>query len=228
MAMEGILIKEIKWKRRMKGRTGKKEASIYPKGQLFLIASIFVLIGLIMLKNLLGIYSTIEEKGSLESLLFDKELRNLMNEYKNIVATASLKSDVGADYLSNFSSFIRNEMNSKILYSFVFMNSSSKNYSVTIGNFLNDKINVTLSATNATPANSIIGIMNDKTNATREFTSNINGTVQLTLIYEKEGQTFEERIAIRSDHNYVTGFFDLVIAEDESFVRMRDGYNRTW
>jgi len=195
------------------------------KGQLFIVGAIIILIGFIMLHNLFA--SSIEEKRFLESSLLDSYSGNIVNEYRNIVGLSSMQSNKsGIDYLSNFSFFIRDDTESRILYVFVFLNSST--YSVTVGNFLNDKINVTISATDSTPNSYSIGVLDDKTNQTREFTADINGTIELTLTYNKMGNEFNETIPVKAGNNFVQGFFDISVEEDGLFLRKIDMYNRTW
>ena len=166
------------------------------KGQLFIAGAIIILVGLILLKSLF-VYSSVEEKRFLESSLLERYSGNIMNEYENIAGLATMQSDVnrsGIDYLSNFSFFITDAMRSKILYAFVFVNSNS--YSVTVGNFLGDKINLTINATDSTPGCYHIGVMNHKTNQTREFIADINGTVELTFGYVKSGNEYSQKILI--------------------------------
>jgi hypothetical protein len=197
------------------------------KGQFFIIGAIIILVGFIMLRNLF-VYPSIEEKRSLESSLVDRYLDNIAKEYRNIVGLASLQSDVnssGIAYLSNFSFFIRDGIESRILYVFVYLNSSS--YSVTVGNFLNDKINVTITATGSTPGSYSIGVLNDKTNQTREFVAN-SDTIELTLTYNRIGSEFNETIPIKKTNSFVQGFFDISLEEDDIFLRKIDLYNRTW
>ena len=211
------------------GRRKERGVPLYSsKGQLFIVGAIIVLVGFIMLHNLFT-YSSIEEKRFLESSLLDKYSGNVVNEYKNIVGLSSMQSNInksGIDYLSNFSFFIRDGIESRILYVFVFLNSSK--YSVTVGNFLDDKINATISATDSTPDGYSIGVLDDKTNQTREFITNTNGTIELTLTYNKMGVEFNETIPIRSGNNFVQGFFDISLEEDDIFLRKIGMYNRTW
>ncbi len=130
--------------------TGGTLVPAVQKGQMFLIGSIMVLIGLIMLKNLLAVYTTVEETRFQETNIIDKQLSNVVNEYENIIGLASLNGyDNGVSYLSNFSGFLRNDIDSEILYSFVFANGTTQRYNVTIGNYLGDKINLTVNVTDS-------------------------------------------------------------------------------
>ena len=113
------------------------------KGQMFVIAGIIIVIGLIMIKNILGSYGIIEEKRSHETIIFDKQLRNIKNEYAYAISVAVMQANIndsGIVYLSNLSDFIRSENDAKIFYVFAFANGSNQNYYLTVGNFLNDKI----------------------------------------------------------------------------------------
>lgn len=198
------------------------------KGQMFLIASILIIIALIALKNLFGIYATAEEKRFGESSQLDKELRNVKNEYRYILEVAALQNDAnasGIDYLYNFSNLLRND-NAKTLYLFVFNNGSNQRFSATVGNFLNDKINVTLNATNADSLGFNF-VVNDKKNVTKIFQASINGTVNLTLKYERQENTTEE-FKITTNKNQVFGFFDIQLEDSRLFLRSKDVYNWSW
>ncbi len=202
------------------------------KGQMFVIGAILIVIGLIMLKNLLGIYSTAEEKRYQESIIIDKQLRNVKDEYKYIVATAAVQADAnasGISYLSNFSNFIRNDFDSKIVYMFVYANGTTQRFSITVGNFIDDKINVTVNATNSNPAGYLYGNMNDKTNLTREFNATINGTINVTLTYIYRSGNFTERIPVNvSTRNLAAGFFDISLEDSSLYIRSKETYNWTY
>jgi hypothetical protein len=197
------------------------------KGQLFIVGAIVFIIGFIVLKNLF-VYPEIEERRFVESSILGKYSNNIANEYRNIVGLSSLQPDVnksGIDYLSNFSFFIRDSIESNILYVFVFLNSST--YSVTVGNFLDDEINVTINATNSDPDGYHIGVMQDKTNQTREFTA-LSESSELTLTYNKLGTEFNETVPLTAGNNFVQGFFDITLRESDLMIRKISMYNRTW
>ncbi len=202
------------------------------KGQMFVIGAILILIGLIVLKNLLGVYSTAEEKRYQESVILDKHLRNVRDEYKYIIATASMQNDAnasGISYLSNFSSLIRNDMDSKIVYMFIFANGTTQKFSVNVGNFVNDKINVTVNATNSNPNGYVYGGMDDKTNLTREFNATINGTINVTLKYLHRNINFTETVPMNvSTKNLAAGFFDITLVGSDIYVRTKETYNRSF
>lgn len=203
------------------------------KGQMFLIASILLIIGLIMLKNLLGIYSTVEETRYQETKILGKQLNNVMNEYKYTVAIASAQQNVMnslVNYTENLSTFLRTDIDSEILYAVVMANSTTQKYYITLGNYLKDKINATINVTNSTPSNSVIGILEDKTENTTEFQSEINGTINITITYTKQDIEFTEifPIVVSSTNNLIQGFFDIKVKDEDIFIRMKDIYNYTW
>lgn len=210
----------------------KKNKVNRSKGQIFLAGAVILLVGLIVLRNLLGVYGTVEEKRYQESLLYDDQLMNIKNEYQYIVGISTLQSNVNesaVNYLSNFSNYLRNEISDfRVLYLFVFVNGSNQKYSITLGNFLNDKINATVSASDSTPSNISIGSMNDKSNSTNEFQSNVNGTVNITLGYQIKNLTITEMIPITSNKNITYGLFDVALNAKGLMVRTKYVCNRTW
>ena len=134
------------------------------------------------------------------------------------------------NYTENLSIFLRNDIDSEILYAVVMVNSTTQKYYITIGNYLKDKINATINVTDSTPSNSIIGILEDKTKNTTEFQSEINGTINITITYRKQDVDFTEifPIVISSANNLIQGFFDVKVKDEDIFIRMKDTYNYTW
>lgn len=201
------------------------------KGQMFIIASVLVAIALIGIKNLLGVYSTFEESRFEETLNLDKQIRNIKNEFGYLLGVATLKGDVnisGITFFYNFSNFTVNDIDARILYAFVFVNSSTQEYGVTVGNLIKDTINITINATNSTPVGYTL-ILNSSTNATRQFNSNINGTVNITLTYSLHNENVTERFSIlASTRRYAGIFFDIKLSSKDEFVRSKELYNRTW
>ncbi|MFH0832697.1 MAG: hypothetical protein V1900_03200 [Candidatus Aenigmatarchaeota archaeon] len=197
------------------------------KGQMFLVAAILVVIALVALKNLFGIYATTEEKRFGESSLLDKQMKNLKNEFRAVVGVAALQNDAnvsGINHLYNFSNLIKSD--AKLLYVFVFNNATSQRFAATIGNFLNDKINVTLNATDSGLGYNFV--VDDEKNITKIFQSTINGTVNLTFIYEIRGENVTEAFRITTDKNLVFAFFDVQLEDSRALVRSKDIYNWSW
>src|SRR3989344_4978042 len=198
------------------------------KGQFFIIAAVIILIGFILLRNSLGIFDTLAERRIVESSMMNKQAINIMNEYKYLAGTASLQNDVNRsaiDYLYNFSSYLRDDRNVEILYVFVYMNDSADTYSVTVGNFLNDNINVTISASDSTPSQANV-FLNDRKNTTARFSASVNNTINITLSYKRIDATTTERFTVDSRKNMTVGFFDIALIENTK-IRVKDVYNIT-
>ena len=214
------------------GKTeGKPRFHCGLSGQMFIIASILVLVAMVTLKNLLGIYATFEEKKFSEAFTLDKDLNNLKNEYRYLVGLESLNGDAnlsGINNLYNFTNFTTSDINAKVLYVYIFGNGSTQRYSIAIGNFINDEINITLNATNSTPAGFLF-TLNSMQNTTREFNSSINGTISITLRYTQPAENITEQFPVLiSTSNIVAGFFDITVFSAAQYVRSKSIYNRTW
>jgi len=203
----------------------------YSSGQMFIIASILIVTALLALKNLLGVYSTFEEKRFEETLDLDSQLKNIKNEFGYILGIAALQNDVngsGIRFFYNFSNFIANDIDARILYVFVFVNSSNQAFGVTTGNLLREAINVTINATNSTPTGYTF-IMNSSFNTSREFQSSINGTINITLTYSRQNSNITERFPILvSTIRSAAIFVDARVHGENAFVRAKEIYNKTW
>ncbi len=196
------------------------------KGQVFLIGAIIIVIAIVLLKNLYGIYETMEEKMRIESLTLDSKLKNIVNEYNYAAGIASVQESVDPLHLSSFSSFLRNETGIEALYVFAYANGTS--YSVTTGNFLGNKINITLNASDSSPAQSLVGVINDKTNSTKGFVSSINGTVTISVNYKIGSEEISERVALPIANNSLAAFIDVRLSASEMTIRSKSLFNRTW
>ncbi len=195
---------------------------------MFFIAAIFMVIGFVLLRGILSLPEISQEKAFHETSYLDKNLKNLVNEYNHIAGAASVQpnANVSAGYFLNFSGYVRGEFNSKILYLFIVSNGTSRNFSATIGNFLQGNISGTLSFTGSTPAT--VGFaMSDRTNLTYYFNST-GSWINVTVAYTDNGQTTTERIYFNSSINYAAAFSDISLTENDFFIRTKDYYNRTW
>jgi len=210
----------------------KKKGS---KGQMFVIAGIIILIGFFLLRGVFSIYSTIEEKRFQETMILDKQLKNIYHEYEKTLAVSRIQTNPNNTAITNlydFSNYLRNEEDIEILYVFVYVNNTA--YSVTVGNFLNDRINVTVNGTTSTPASAAIGVMDDKTNATRNFAADItSGTVNITVTYQLRNENITERFPVRiglttQERSMMQGFFDIKLKSKDDFIRIKNTYNLTW
>ena len=252
MGMEEILNQSLSFKKKGLGEPQRKKVKYYsggvrrnlklgehqtdaPKcvkfsfprfGQMSIIAAVFIVIGLILLKNLLGIYATLEEKRMQEANIVSKNLGNIKGEYGNMAAMPSLNSSV-MEYLYNFTDLIRGDMDASILYLYVFSNASAQRYSVTLGNFMKGRINATVNATGTTYE---FGVMSDKRNSTTDFSFTADGTVNVTLQYAINGAnvTEEFRVPVSTTRNSAFGFFDIQLTVADITVRSKEIFNRSW
>ncbi len=195
----------------------RRNLGVSSKGQMFIIASIIILLGLIMLKNIIGIYATVEEQQHQETDISDKQLINIKSEYERILGLATFSPASGLDYLSSFSFLVPG----KKLYIYVRINGSA--FNVTVGNFLDDKINCTLRATSSSPSEYFIGVLNNKAYATREFQA-LSNNINLTLSYEQQGSSIIETIPIDVSKDFIIGFFDIAIEKKGMLVRTKEIY----
>ncbi|MBI4019085.1 MAG: hypothetical protein HY364_02430 [Candidatus Aenigmarchaeota archaeon] len=206
--------------------------SVNPKGQMFIIAGIILIMMLFSLSALLSIYNTGQEKVNLESVAIQLTAENLMREYKNIAGLATVKENVNASamaYFSNFSDLVRHDADAKILYSFAFSNGTSQKFWVITGNYLDDSINLTIYATDSTPSSVFIGVIQDKTNVTREFSRTTNVPINITLNYtDSTGSRAERFVLNASSLNSAAALFDIRIETPEGFARIKETYNRSW
>lgn len=187
------------------------------KGQMFIVGAVVFVIGLFLIKNMFSVYSMVEEKRYQESILIDKELKNIAKEYEYITGIASMKgNDSGINYLEDFSLRLRNESDFRIFYVFIYVNITNQKFSSTVGNFLNDNINVTLNSTNT-----FIFQLNDKTNATREFSAST--LTNLTITYKIKNSIVTEKLLVDASKNFTALFYDIMLDEN-GMVRTKNYY----
>ncbi len=206
---------------------------VLSKGQMFLIGAILIIIGLVLLRNLLGVFTTAQEEEAGESIIADAELRNIKNEYNYLIGIASrsnLIPNVSAiNNLYNMSDLLRNNKNVKILYMLAFVNGTNQRYTVTVGNFLNDNINATVNVTNSSTAGFYFGKINDKTNVTAEFLPTSNVTITVTLNYALQDSNITEIMKANiGTMNHFSLFYDIMLEGSDFAVRTKDVYNTTW
>ncbi|MBI4896397.1 MAG: hypothetical protein HY832_02515 [Candidatus Aenigmarchaeota archaeon] len=200
------------------------------KGQMFLIAALLLVIGLVLIKGFITTSQVTDEQARLDQSLDEKKIQNIEREYEEMIALSTLSTTpnvTAVQYLSNFSSWLRDIEDIKILSLAVFMNGSTQQFSVSVVNYLDDKINVTINVTNSTVTGAAIGTLNDKTNSTTSFSAAMNGSINITLTYLLQGTNVQEQIAVDSTKNTGAGFFDIQLTGDPAF-RIKRTYNRTW
>ena len=202
------------------------------KGQMFIIGAIFIIIALALLRNLLGIFSTAQEGESVESSVADIELRNIRSEYANIAGISTTQAVPNASAITNLyniSDFLRSDRKVKILYVMVFVNGSTQRYAVTVGNFMNDKINAQIVTSGAGSGQKDFGVVQDRTNVTEEFTPGANGTLSVMLNYTLQSSNVTEIVkASISASNHMSLFYDIALDDCKILVRSKDLYNTTW
>ena len=200
------------------------------KGQLFLIATIFMIIMVVLIRNMISVETT-EENRFQESRIIEKNLKNIQNEFRQLASGAAVQTDAnisGMDYMRNFSLRVTQDMDVSIMYMYIVANGTNNKYSVTIGNYLQDRMNITFNATSSTPGGNIF-LVEDKKNATNEYTSSINGAIGINLTYTSKNQDTTERFNITTNaKNNIFLFTDVTVRSNEFFVRGKDIYNLTW
>ena len=212
----------------MHGKNRKGEG----KGQMFLIAMIFILIGFFTIRSIIDIYDVFEEKRAQETKIEDLQLRNIMKEYGYAAGIATMQPDANRsaqDYLFNFSSFIRNTRDARMLYAIAYANGSTGKYSVSVGNFLSENINATVSGTNSAPA-SWQFVITDRKNATFEFNFTSNGTVMLNITYTTGSVETKEllNITVQEPSLFIALLSDVTLEGSNIKLRSKEIYNRTW
>lgn len=203
------------------------------KGQMFLLASVIIVLGLISVSNLLGVYKTVEETRLQESLVLDRQLQNIKAEYEAAAAAAKLTGNATSSaikYLANFSELLRNTGDVEVFYAFAFYNGTTGLYSLTVGNFLRDSINLTLNASNSQPAGFNVDVVDDRKNETRTFgTPEILGTAEVNITYVIRNENVTEVLPVTvSGRNYIALFYDIKVREGSDFIRVKEVYNITW
>jgi len=196
------------------------------KGQFFIIAAIVITVTLVMIRTLISSYSAAEITTHEETKILGRQLENIKGEYEYIVGTASMQNDVNSSLsqnLANFSSYIRDQLDSEILWVAIYFNSSNQNYSVIVGNFLQDNIEINLTISNSTSHTEAISL-GDKSIGSRSF--NITGDVNLTLSYTLKDESREDIISFTLSDNSTIGFFDISLLSDNLKVRTKDLYER--
>ena len=198
---------------------------------MFILAAVLIISGIVLVFNVLGSPAITEEKKFQDTRMLDKTAENIMREYMFALGTATLypkPNESASNFISDLSSYMRNETDSSIFYAIIFVNGTNQRYSVNIGNYMDDSISVNVSATNSTPASGAFAL-NDKKNTTLYFSSGINGTVNVTVSYTKGNNQITENIRVGvSTKNLMQGLFDITVRDSGFSVNLKETYNRTW
>lgn len=197
------------------------------KGQFFIIAAIVIATGLAMISGLLNIYKISETSAGEQMDVGWDILKNIMKEYRFITRVAAVQADPNksaVQYLSNFSLNIREQQNARILWLAIFMNGTSQEYYVNVGNFMQKRVLLSISVTNSIPS-SVSTYLNDLNTASFNFSPQASGLINLTVRYETEDKITEDTISFSAGNtNSLTGFFDIAIKGAGSYVKTKEAY----
>lgn len=190
------------------------------KGQMFIIGTIIILVGVIFIKDTINIYPVINEKNYQDSIIDDKVMKNIENEFDYALGMAALNNKTS--YMSNFSDYVRRD-NYKVLYIVAIVNGTTHNYTVEISNYFGGNINYTLNATFSTPSG-YSDTLNDRSNISYVFNSTVS-TVSIKFNYTLDGYNTVENMALDLSRNFIQGFFDI---KHDSLIYLRSKHIDNW
>lgn len=197
---------------------------------MFIIAAVFMIVGMVLIKNMLNFDVIDEQKSFIESQSADRQIENILNEYKysaGIALVQPQKNISGFNYMSNLSSFLRKDIKSfSSLYMFAYANTTTGKISVAVGNFLAGDANITLNATDSTPLGYSF-LLQDMQSTVKEFTytGGIN-EVNITINYTVHSQSDLEMMHVMIK-NYTVSYFDVRLYDKNIQLRAKEVYNRT-
>ena len=182
------------------------------KGQMFLIAGIVVVVGLIFMKGIYDIYPLFEESRYIRSRNGKFVLNNVNTEYEKIIGLGNnSKTD---KYLYDFSNFVYHDMAGLNIF-YVYLKTGA-NESLVIGNFMDKSLNVTISLSSATPSvfSQVIGNEQNKT-----FEFNPSGDFEVNISYDGKNEYFNV-----SEKKQGVLFTDMAIDYDDLKVGKTNFY----
>jgi hypothetical protein len=200
------------------------------KGQYFIIGAVFIVLGIITIKGMVGFFDVASEKGFNEDNTFDSNIENIKNEYRYIAGVSTMQNDInysGITYLENFTNLIRNSLDAKVLYVYIYTNGSANKYTVTVGNFIDDRINLLVNVTGSTTLGYLFGLTEPNKNVTAFFTST-GDMVDITVTYDTQTEQIYELFKVNTSRTSITLFTDTTVYNDNILVRSKDIFNRTW
>ncbi len=203
----------------------------YRKGQLFIIAAVFIIAGLVLIFGAVSSPTIVEEKKFQDVGVLDKNSKDILNQYKYAAGVATLNSPANVSiqtYMRNLSDYYRREIDSNIIYAAVMLNGSTQRFSVDIGNYLQDQIDMNISAPGSAP-NSIRFTLNDKADQSIDFLAAANTMVNITLNYTIGSARTVDAFSINSStKNFMLLFVDTRLKDGGYEIRLKDTYNRSW
>lgn len=192
------------------------------KGQMFIIGAVLLLVSVILIKDIVNIYPIIDEKNYINSIITEKNMRNVKNEFNYILGMVALRNST--NYMSNFSDYIRRD-NYKSMHIITIVNGTTNNFTVTIGNYFGGDLNYTLNATDSTPKG-YTNIVKDRSYSYHIFNTSTTGSIIITFNYTLDNDNIVETIPIDvKNRNFIQGFFDI---KTDSLIYMRTKYLYNW
>jgi len=161
----------------------KRKKEKKQKGQMFIIAAIFMIVAIVMIKNSIGTSAIQEESRFQASNTADRTIENVRSEYSRIAALAQFSSQTGG-YLQDFSSEIRHDMDSRIFYVLVLTNGTTQDCNVTTGNYLGEGMNVSVNASGTVAS----AVMKDMSSSSTVY--HTTGSMLLLVKYGGDAETF--------------------------------------
>ena len=193
------------------------------KGQFFIIATIIVLLGLFMIRNLFNVYDTVRRQTSYSSDISDMNLMQIGDEYKRII-------DFQPDNLSvmnnlwNFSLFLTNKIDGFHHFSFIIF-SNDDNLSIVVENFLPYDI-VNLSMSTPDFYYNFSTISNGDNEIVNLHDTNIS-IENITISYSCGGQWIVEKLPVNTTgEKKIHAFLDNYIEKNNIYLEKKDFYIR--
>ncbi|MFH0949177.1 MAG: hypothetical protein V1802_01690 [Candidatus Aenigmatarchaeota archaeon] len=170
---------------------------------MFLISAIIVSFGLFALTGIV-IKSPYMPATSID----DRQMENILNEYESLTFMPAEKERI-FNATSNFSSYLRKNLDINMFYVLVFPNATDQKYYISIGNFLDVDVQVTLNITSPNEEHRFT--MKDENITERKFEFITSGNpVIIKINYIAAGKNSNETIIFDTNRNNTrTGFFDI-------------------
>ncbi len=201
------------------------------KGQMFIIAMIFMIAVIVLVKNMASTLELTEDIRFQQAKVSEQNMKNYVNEFRKVAAASAAQdsaNESGLLWLSDFSGRLYDYEGARILFIFITANSSTSKYSVAIGNYLGDDINISYNVTNSTPGGYSQVIGNMQTSAISHAAA-ISGALIFNATYNIGGIETSERFEFKSGpKNEVALFTDATAISEDFSARGKDVYIWEW
>src|SRR3989338_360910 len=194
------------------------------KGQMFLIAGIILLLGIITLANIMNIYSVFEEMRHTEASDMNYRVDNIAREYEYMISAMSSQSQINSNNIRSFTENITQYEDEEIFFLLAYANNSD--YTMWAGNYLKDSINFT-----ANMSYSIIpdwNIFLDDKSVSFIINNATITDIEINISYTLNNENEKQSLPMRITNNSIIGFFDVRLNENDNFAKKRIFVNRTW